>query len=132
MPELHLIIFVGVSISWHVLDESRFNISFSVSGFEILLNLNYLFVLSFFIGSSIWLIFTDWSCNLSISNFCFRYSETYIQKVTMMLRKSDNPVPTVQEFWKLLLEFFSIRSQTCWICRVFIACWNPNQTFYSI
>ena len=72
-----LITFVGISESWHAFDESRFNISFSISAFEILLNLKYLFAVLLFIatilgwflycsidlamGSSIWAIFTDLS-----------------------------------------------------------------------
>ena len=77
MSEFGLLTFVGTSESWHAFDESRFNISFSISAFEMLLNLKYLFVLLFFIatilgwflycsidlamGSSIWSIFTDLS-----------------------------------------------------------------------
>ena len=45
---LDLIIFVGISKSWCALDESIFNISFSVFDFEMLLNLKYLFVLLLF------------------------------------------------------------------------------------
>ena len=37
MSELDLITFVGISKSWHAFDESRFNISFSIFAFEILL-----------------------------------------------------------------------------------------------
>ena len=75
MSELDVITYVGLSESWYAFHESRFNISFSISAFEILLNLKYLFVLLLFIatilgwflycstdlaiGSSTWLIFTD-------------------------------------------------------------------------
>ena len=69
--------FFGISESWRAFDESRFNVSFSISDFEILLNLKYLFLFLLFIatmlgwilycsddlviGSSIWLIFPDLS-----------------------------------------------------------------------
>ena len=85
MSELDLMTFVGISESWHAFDESRFNISFSVSVFEILLNLKYVFVLLLFtatilrsflycsidlaIGSSIWKIFTDLSWYFAIFRF---------------------------------------------------------------
>ena len=49
MFELYLITSVGISESWDAFDELRFNISFSVFGFEILLNLECLFVLLLFI-----------------------------------------------------------------------------------
>ena len=49
MSELDLMIFVGISESGHAFNESRFNISFSISDFEILLNLKYFFVLLLFI-----------------------------------------------------------------------------------
>ena len=45
MPELDLITFVAKSESWHAFDESAFNTSFSISVLEILLNLNYVFML---------------------------------------------------------------------------------------
>ena len=51
MSEFDLITFVGISESWHAFDESRFNISFSISAFEILLNLKYLFVLLPFVAT---------------------------------------------------------------------------------
>ena len=84
MSELDLITFVGISESWHAYDESRFNISFSISAFEILLNLKYVFVLFHFIatilgwfycsidlaiGSSIWSVFTDLSWYFGIFKF---------------------------------------------------------------
>ena len=50
MYELDLITFVCISESWHAFEESRFNISFSISAFEIVLNLKYLFVVLLFIG----------------------------------------------------------------------------------
>ena len=81
MFELYLITSVGISESWDAFDELRFNISFSVFGFEILLNLECLFVLLLFItvilgwllyssidlviGSSIWLIFIDFWRDIS-------------------------------------------------------------------
>ena len=93
MSELDLITFVGISKSWHAFDESRFNISFSISVFEILLSLKYIFVLLLFIttysydfycsidfaiGSSIWsMIFTDLSWYLGI----FRFEITSIKKI---------------------------------------------------
>ena len=43
MSELDLITFAGILESWHAFGESRFNISFSIFGFEVLLNLKYLF-----------------------------------------------------------------------------------------
>ena len=54
-----LITFVRISKSWHAFDESRFDVSFSISGFEILkyLILKHLFVLVLLIGSSLWSIF---------------------------------------------------------------------------
>ena len=51
MSELDLITFVGISESWHAFDVSRFNMSFSISAFEILLNLKYFFVLLLFIAT---------------------------------------------------------------------------------
>ena len=51
MSELDLISFVSTLESWHAFDESRFNISFSISAFEMLLNLKYLFVLLLFLGT---------------------------------------------------------------------------------
>ena len=51
MSEFDLITFVRISESWHAFDESRFNISFSISAFEILLNLKYLYVLLLFIAT---------------------------------------------------------------------------------
>ena len=51
MSEIDFIAFVGISESWHAFDESRFNISFSISDFEILLNLKYLFVLLLFLAT---------------------------------------------------------------------------------
>ena len=93
MSELDLITFVGISKSWHAFDESRFNISFSISVFEILLSLKYIFVLLLFIttysydfycsidfaiGSSIWsMIFTDLSWYFGI----FRFEITSIKKI---------------------------------------------------
>ena len=75
MSELYLITFVGILESWHAFDESMFDIFVSISAFEILLNLKYLFVLLLFIatilgwflycsidlaiGSSIWSMCTD-------------------------------------------------------------------------
>ena len=38
MSEFNLITFVDMSESWHAFDVSKFNISFSISAFEILLN----------------------------------------------------------------------------------------------
>ena len=77
MSELGLIAFVGMSEFWHAFDESRFNISLSISAFEILFNLKHVFVLLLFIatalewflycsidlaiGSSLWSILTDLS-----------------------------------------------------------------------
>ena len=91
MSELDLINFVGISESWHAFDESRFNISFSISGFEILLNVKYLFVLLLFIaailgwflycsidlaiGSSMWSIFTGLFWYFGI----FRFETTLIK-----------------------------------------------------
>ena len=85
MSELDLITFVGISESWHAFNESRFNISFSISAFEILLNLKYLYVLLLFIatilgwflycsiylaiGSSIRSIFADLSWYFGIFRF---------------------------------------------------------------
>ena len=51
MSEFDLITSVGISESWQAFDESRFNISFSISAFEILLNWKYLFVLLLFIAT---------------------------------------------------------------------------------
>ena len=93
MSELDVITYVGLSESWYAFHESRFNISFSISAFEILLNLKYLFVVSLFIatilgwflyrsidlatGSSRWSIFTDlWGC-FGI----FRFETTSIKKI---------------------------------------------------
>ena len=77
ISELGLIAFVGMSEFWHAFDESRFNISLSISAFEILFNLKHVFVLLLFIatalewflycsidlaiGSSLWSILTDLS-----------------------------------------------------------------------
>ena len=85
MSEIDFIAFVGISESWHAFDESRFNISFSISDFEILLNLKYLFVLLLFlatilgwylycsidlvIGSLQWSIFTHLSWYFGIFRF---------------------------------------------------------------
>ena len=93
MSECDLITFVGISESWHAFDEARLNTSFSISAFEILLNLKYLFVLLLFIatilgwflycsidlpiGSSIWSIFTDLSWFYGI----FRFETTSIKKL---------------------------------------------------
>ena len=49
--------FFGISESWRAFDESRFNVSFSISDFEILLNFKYLFVCLLFIATMLW-----WSC----------------------------------------------------------------------
>ena len=75
------------------MSQASFNISFSISAFEILLNLKYLFVLLLFIttilgwflycsidhaiGSSVWLIFTDLSWYFRI----FRFGTTVIKKL---------------------------------------------------
>ena len=83
--ELDLITFVGISESWHDFDVSRFKIFFSISAFEILWNLKYLFAVLLFIatilgwflycsidlaaGSSIWSIFTDLSLYFGIFGF---------------------------------------------------------------
>ena len=85
MYELDLITFVGILEYWHVFDKSRFNTSFSISGFEVMLSLNYLFmllillamILGWFlccsidlaIGSSLWPISTDLSWYFGISRF---------------------------------------------------------------
>ena len=59
MCKWDLITFVRISKSWHAFDELRFDVSFSISGFEILkyLILKHLFVLVLLIGSSLWFIF---------------------------------------------------------------------------
>ena len=53
MSELNLIIFIGILESWHAFEELRFNISFSILSFEILLNVKYLLVLLLFFATII-------------------------------------------------------------------------------
>ena len=50
MSELDLITFVGILEPWHAFDKSKFNVSFSISVFEILLNLKHLFMLLLFVA----------------------------------------------------------------------------------
>ena len=51
MSWLDFIVTSGISESWHAFHESKFNIYFSISSFEILLNLKHLFLLLIFIAT---------------------------------------------------------------------------------
>ena len=101
MSEFDLITFVRISESCHAFDESRFNISFSISVFEILLNLKYLFIILLFIatilgwflycsidlamGSSIWSIFTDFSWYFEIFRFETKLIKHWYHKTSATL-----------------------------------------------
>ena len=118
MFELDLIAFVGILESWHTFDESRFNFFFSISAFEILLNLKYLFVVLLFIAtitgwflycsidlaiaSSMWLIFIDLSWYFGI----FRLKTTLIKK---LLRTSE----TLSFLSKIKSSFYIILLKIC-------------------
>ena len=64
MSELDLVTFVGLSESWHAFDESRFNISCSISAFEMFIKFEmFICAFTFYCNSTriIFILFC-WSC----------------------------------------------------------------------